>query len=246
MNTEIWKASSSRLVDAHCHLYEFPSEEVEKYQEYRILAVSDNFESSLKTLKLAERFDNVIPCIGLHPWEVRENCLEEVEQILKLAPKALCLGEIGLDKLFTPQTFKLQLKVFSEFLKFSKEYELPVNVHAAGAWREVYDLIRRYDIEKAVFHWYSGPLDLLEEIVGSGYFITINPTVTINKKHMRALQAVELENVLTESDGPYKYRGFYLKPELVKEVVKTIAKVKEVEVENVVAQVYRNLERFLF
>jgi len=242
---EIWKDSSSKLVDAHCHLHEFPDKEIEKYQRYRIIAVSDDLESSLRTLKIAKKFRNVTPCIGLHPWEVGEESWEEARKILELAPKARCLGEIGLDKLFTPQTFKLQLKIFEAFLEVSREYGLPVNLHAAGAWREVYELVRRYSIEKAIFHWYSGPLDLLKEIVDNGYFITINPTVTINRKHMRALQAVELESLLTESDGPYEYRGFHLKPELIQRVIKVIAEVKEVEEKEVVAQVHRNLEVFL-
>lgn len=242
---EIWKDSSSKLVDAHCHLHEFSVEEIERYQRYRIIAVSDDLESSLRTLKIAKKFDNVTPCIGLHPWEVGEKGWEGARKILELAPRAWCLGEIGLDKLFTPQTFNLQLKIFKTFLEASREYGLPVNLHAAGAWREVFELVRRYGIEKAIFHWYSGPLDLLKEIVDNGYFITVNPTVTINRKHMRALQTVELESLLTESDGPYKYRGFYLKPELVSKVVKVIAEVKEVEEEEVIARVYRNLEVFL-
>ncbi len=242
MNTEISRGSSSRLVDAHCHLHEFSLGDIEKYRGYRILAVSDDFNSSLRTLDIAERFDNVLPCIGLHPWEVKEDSLDEVEKICELAPRVRCLGEIGLDKLFTPQTFKLQLRVFSIFLEAAKEYGLIVNLHAAGAWREVYDLVEKHEIEKAIFHWYSGPLDLLEKITDSGYFITINPTVKINKKHMKALEAVEVENLLTESDGPYKYRGFNLKPELVKEVVRVIAEVKNLGVDEVKTQVNKNLD----
>jgi Tat protein secretion system quality control protein TatD with DNase activity len=39
----------------------------------------------------------------------------------------------------------------------------PVLLHARRAWAEVLALLKIHKIEKAVFHWYSGPEDILQE-----------------------------------------------------------------------------------
>ena len=243
---EISRVSSNNkefFVDAHCHLYEFSTVEIEKFGEFKILAVSDDLSSSIKTINLSRIYLNVIPCIGIHPWEINEESVKQLERLKQFLPKIKCLGEIGLDKRFVPKTYKLQLKIFQEFLENARNYNLLVNLHAAGAWREVYNLVKKYDVSRAIFHWYSGPLDLLREIVDSGYCITINPTVVINKKHMQALKQASIENILTESDGPYKYRGFDLRPELIKNTIKVIAQVKNINVEQVKKQILYNFNK---
>jgi len=79
--------------------------------------------------------------------------------------------------------------------------------------------------------------------VDSGYYITINPTVVINKKHMQALKQASIENILTESDGPYKYRGFDLRPELIKNTIKVIAQAKNINIEQVKKQILYNFNK---
>ncbi len=232
--------------DAHCHLHEFDHKEVEEFSDYVIAAVSDDVESSRKTMKLAQERENVIPCFGIHPWVVDKASMSSVSEIEALVSSAelCCLGEVGLDKRFAPQTFSKQVRFFEEFVKMAVEYGAPLNVHAAGAWREVYEILLKRDVERALLHWYTGPLDLLEEVTAKGYFISINPAMEMQKKHMVVAVEVDLKRVLIESDGPYKYRGLRLTPKLIPKTLEGLAKAKKLRVEELRSIVESNFRAF--
>jgi TatD DNase family protein len=232
--------------DAHCHLHEFDEEEVEEFKEYVIAAVSDDVESSRKTMELAQKRENVIPCFGVHPWAIDETSMSSISEIEALVSSSelCCLGEVGLDKRFVPQTFSKQVKFFEEFVKMAVEYGVPLNVHAAGAWREVYEVLLKRDVEKALLHWYTGPLDLLEELTAKGYFISINPAVEMQKKHKVVAMEVNLRKILIESDGPYKYRGLRLTPKLIPRTLEDLAKARKLRVEELRSIVESNFRAF--
>jgi len=153
------------FVDAHCHAYDLPKEELEKYRSYAIIGVSEDYESSLRTIDLSAEYENIVPFIGLHPWNVYKTSETELEKILALADRddVKGLGEIGIDKRIG-KAYQRQREVFERFCEVSYEYDLPLSVHALDSWSEVLEILRKHDVEKAVFHWYSGPTDLLEEI----------------------------------------------------------------------------------
>jgi len=240
-----WR-SRSLYFDAHCHLHEFDEREIEGFEGFVIAAVSDDVESSKETMRMAEEWKNVIPCFGIHPWVVDKASISSVGEIEALVSRTeLCgLGEVGLDKRFVPQTFSRQMKFFEEFVRIAVEYGVPLNVHAAGAWHEVYEVLLRRDVEKALFHWYTGPLDLLEEITTKGYFISINPAMEVQKKHMTVAAEVDLRRVLVESDGPYDYRGLKLTPKLIPKTLESLARVRGLGVEELRSIVEGNFRTF--
>ncbi len=237
-----------RIVDSHIHLYEFSETEIRRFKDYILLAVSDEVSSSYKTISLSLLYENVIPAVGIHPWEVDKASKKDLEKIKELIEKydIKVLGEVGLDKKFVPHIFEKQLEVFKFFLELAKEYDLSLNLHAPDAWREVFDLLIKYDIKKAYFHWYTGPLDLLEEIKNKGYFIGINPAIKIQKKHQEILKHADLKIILTESDGPYDYRGLKLSPNLIELTLEYISKVKNISIEKLKEIIQNNLAKFLY
>ena len=251
MGFELIGSPNMALTDAHCHLYEFSESDIAAYaKSFLIAAVSDDLESSRKTLLIAKRFRSVIPCIGVHPWEVGETPISHLAEIAKLIDShdVHCLGEIGLDKKFSSSTISRQRLFFHEFLRLAKEYQLAVNVHALGAWSEVLSLLRKYDISRAVIHWYTGPTELLNTIKSLGYYIGVNPAIKIQKKMKEVVKAAPLEILLTESDGPYNYRKLKLGPELIRDTIKIIAELKgisEAEVANAIKQNFKSLMKKL-
>ncbi|MCD6421019.1 MAG: TatD family hydrolase [Thaumarchaeota archaeon] len=236
------------LIDAHSHAYDLPRKELEKYRSMRIVSVSEDLESSLKTLSIAEEFPNIIPFIGVHPWRLGEVSGSEVEEVLRLVEKrddVKGIGEVGLDR-EVEESYGRQKEVFKKFCSLASEYDLPVNVHARAAWKDALEILEKLEIEKAVIHWYSGPIELLEEIAQNGYMITINPAVKIQEKHRRVLEEAELNIILTESDSPYRYRGLDLKPEMIRDLIKFISEVKRIDeetLENIIASNFRRLIR---
>ncbi|NPA23764.1 MAG: TatD family hydrolase [Crenarchaeota archaeon] len=234
------------IVDAHCHLHEFQDVTIEKIvREYTIIAVSDDYPSSIRTLELASKYSSVVPCVGIHPWMVDKIDRDEVDKIRKIACEAMCIGEVGLDTKFVPETIERQREIFHEMLKIAKELSLPVNLHCAGTWREVYDLVLKYDVDRANFHWYTGPLELLDEIVEKGFYVSINPAVKIQRKHQEVVRRLPLENMLLESDGPYEYRGIRMEPFLIRETIDMVSRIKSVDPSRVIEICRENAKRFL-
>ncbi len=217
------------LYDAHCHCSELKG----NYDVY-IAAVSMDLKSSLATLSMR----GVLRGVGIHPWNAGNG---ELREVLNLVREADFLGEIGLDYRLSRASKEVQLEYFSSILEAAPEKT--ANVHALDAWRDALNILLRKGVKRAILHWYSGPVELLKEIEGAGYFITINPSVTFQEKHKTVLEKAPLEILLTESDGGYVYRGRLLEPPMVRESLESIAKVKGIGLEDAEKAVERNFKR---
>ncbi|MCS7108494.1 MAG: TatD family hydrolase [Sulfolobales archaeon] len=231
------------LVDAHCHLHEFNDMEVLNYcgnPSLGILAVSDNYTSSLETLKISSKCLNVVPSVGIHPWNVGKVNLGEVEAVLESARNVRFLGEVGIDKRFVPESYEKQVEVLRRFLEYASTNGLGVNLHAAGAWSDALKMLFKYDVKVAIIHWYTGPPELLNDIHSVGYYITVNPAVSLQPKLRDIVSKASLDMILTESDGPYVYRGIRMTPEKVLDVVHEISLIKGVEAQEVFSTILRN------
>ncbi len=238
------------FVDAHVHAHEYGNEILSSYcgsEDLRLIAVSDDYNSSLKTIKLCRACPNMIPSIGIHPWEVgsAEGVNEAMKLLNELGDKVPMLGEVGLDKKFVPNTFNKQLEVFKVFLNYASENGKGLNIHAAGAWNEVLRELERSDVKVAIIHWYTGPQELLKRIVNLGYFIGVNAAIRIQKKMREIARVAPLEVILTESDGPYNYRGMKLGPNLIPGTVRLIAELKGLSTEEVEEAITSNFNRLL-
>ncbi|HIP90055.1 MAG TPA: TatD family deoxyribonuclease [Candidatus Nanopusillus sp.] len=237
-------------VDAHIHLHGFEEKEREillKNREFIFLAVANDVSSSFFNMKLSLLYENVIPAVGIHPWNIEKTKNEDMAKIENIIKRTniKVLGEIGIDKKFVPGTINKQREFFERFLKLAKEYDLSVNLHTPDAWEEVFDILIKYDIKKAYFHWYTGPVSMLEEIQSNQYFVGINPAIFLQKKHQEVLRYADLDNIITESDAPYKYKGIYLHPEKIEEVINYIAERKKVDSKYLKIRLKENLSRFL-
>jgi len=240
-----------KYIDSHCHLYKFNEIEIKrilKNKDIIILSVSEDLDSSLKNLILSQLNENVIPAIGIHPWnieKVNENTFKIIEDIIK-DNKIKILGEIGLDKKFKPETFEKQKEIFEKFLNLAKEYDLNLNLHTPNASNDVFDLLIKYDIKKAYFHWYSGDEKLLEEIIDKGYFIGINVATIINEKYRKYIEITNIKNIITESDGPYNYKGIILHPDMLKDLYKLISDIRKINLEELSNIIQNNFAKFIY
>jgi TatD DNase family protein len=238
--------------DMHVHLHEFSDEELETLasEDITLVAVSEDLETLQRTVEIAGIYDNVIPCAGYHPWNFREN--GRLSEAVEIARRAYhldmnCIGEIGLDKKFVPpETWNAQVEVARLFLRLASELNAYVTLHSPNAWRSLLSILIDVGVEKAMFHWYSGPLDLAYVIINSGYYVSINPALKVQSKHRMIAEKVPLEGIVLESDGPYNYRGLKLHPLMIKETVDIIAKLRGVPREEIINTVRANSERLLF
>ncbi len=242
-----------RYIDAHSHLHEFSDADIQRILEaldILVVAVSDDLESSKRTLQLAREYPGrVKPCVGLHPWSVGEveAPLEQAREIARLAERegVDCIGEVGLDTKFVAETIEKQREVFQVFIEAARELDAFMNLHTAGTWEEVYEFVSKAGVRRANFHWYTGPHHLLEKLRASGYTISVNPAVQIQRKHQEVVKIAPLDMILVESDGPYEYRGLKLSPLMVPQVISEIARIKGVQVSEVEEAILSNAKRVL-
>ena len=220
--------------DAHCH-YSYLKK---KYENFVIAAVSMDYMSSLDTLSL--KSPNILAGVGIHPWKVHE---EELESVLPLIQKADFIGEVGLDYRYAKAGKELQLKYFEKFAEIASVQNKLINVHALDSWEDAFKILQTYNVKRVIFHWYTGPITLLKDIEGAGYFITVNPSVTFQKKHQEVVSRASLDIILTESDGGYEYKGRMLEPIYINEAIKEISKIKGIEEEEVKEVVERNFKK---
>lgn len=240
------------MYDMHCHCSEFEWRELEdileKLRELVIVAVSEDVESLRETIELSNTYrGRIVACAGFHPWLIGERSLGELEEVLRIAYRRgiACYGEVGLDRKFVPQTWDVQVKVFERILREARETSTLLNIHAPDAWADVLALLLDYEIERALFHWYTGPTWLIPAIGEAGYKVSINVALRIQRKHQAIAREAPLEYIVTESDGPYNYRGLRLSPLMIPETIDLIAKLKGVSAVEVREAVARNAERLL-
>jgi TatD DNase family protein len=55
---------------------------------------------------------------------------------------------------------------------------------------------------RGVFHWYSGPLDVLREVLNAGYYVSCTPAVEVSPELRNAMVETPLERILIETDSP--------------------------------------------
>jgi len=242
----------SPLYDAHCHLHEFSDPEIERFitNGYVIIAVSDDLSSSIRTLGIYRKYtNNVIPCIGLHPWNIEKESRENIEHLVSLIDreKPPCIGEVGLDKRFLPESsFEKQAEIFRSFLEVASSIDAVVNIHAVDAWRDALKMVISSGVRRAIFHWFNGPEDVLREIIDVGYMVSINAAIKVQDKHKRIARLADLSSILVEIDGPYNYRGMKLSPDMLGEALSIIAEVKGISREDVERTVERNFRRYIY
>lgn len=254
-----------RFVDAHIHLsdpeyngkVESIIEDARKSNVVALVSNSMNYESSMLSLQLAEQNSGLVyAALGIHPWNIQHLSSNELEQTLDLIfkqgnrrEKVVAIGEIGLDFSYGKEKLKdLQIKVFNEMLQAAEKQSLPVIVHSRRTAPKIMSILSSFNVKKVLFHWFSGPAELLPKILESGYYISEGPPSVYSRRTREVIKLVPLGSLLTETDGPVRFGGpFYGKittPSFIPQVVRAVAEIKGVEENDVASQILKNFTDF--
>ncbi|WP_026726153.1 Qat anti-phage system TatD family nuclease QatD [Flavobacterium sasangense] len=237
------------IIDAHCHidLYPNPRKVLQDCvkADITVLAMTNlpsHFEKgyayfqSLKKIRLA---------LGMHPL-MADSHKDEFGLFLKNIDKTSYIGEVGLD--FSKAgiyTKDIQIDTFSKILKEVSGQKKILSIHSRKAEKEVLELLTNNNIHSAVFHWYSGGLNLIEAILEAGYFFSINPAMVKSVSGRKIISKIPLTRILTESDGPFiEIENRIIEPKDLKIVNEFLAKfhdLKVVEIEKIIKNNFNDL-----
>jgi TatD DNase family protein len=216
-----------------------------------IVAVSANLATCKRTLEWAETYPLIIyPALGIHPTEWYK---DEIQYTLRFIEEhikgCVAIGEIGLDYWnISAKKNKVirenQRAIYVDQLNIARKYNMPVSVHGRGSWRDALDLARKHGPDNIVFHWYSGSLDILTEILDSDYMISATPACEFSKHHRAAIKVTPVENILMETDSPVSYQGKPGEPAQLLITLKHLSKLKDLSEEEVARITTRNAEKF--
>jgi len=105
-------------------------------------------------------------------------------------------------------------------------------------------MVKERKIEKAVFHWYSSSLVLLDEILSRGYLISATPALAYSPPHREAIKRAPIERILLETDTPVSYQGREARPKDVQVSLEEVARLKNLDCSVVAEQTTANASKF--
>ncbi len=237
-------------VDVHAHLDQLGDvsnslEDARATGVRGVVAVGMNVESNQMILKIAEENKGYVhPAIGYHPWELKEEGIQEnLSFIRDHIRDCIALGEIGLDYKVKIKR-EVQWKVFEDLLTIASDFDKPVILHCRFSHHHALRIVKEQKIKRAIFHWYSGPLAVLEEILAMGYFISATPALLYSPPHQEAIKQAPLERILLETDTPVIYQGRESRPKDVRITLGEVARLKGLDFLEVSRRTTRNASSF--
>ena len=100
-----------------------------------------------------------------------------------------------------------QVTILRKLLEKLEGKKKIISVHSRKAEKELFDLLCEYNIPNVIFHWYSGPIDLIPSIISKGYYFSINEAMTISLNGRNIIENIPRDRILTESDAPYNKKA---------------------------------------
>ncbi len=210
--------------DTHCHLdlYEDPNAVaiVAERQHITTIAVTNLPSAYYEAKPHMGRFRHLKLAVGLHPLMALHHSPHEKSLFRRAVLETEFVGEVGLD--FSKQglaTKAEQLVSFEYVLQLLQENIRFVTLHSRQAESAVLDLLKRYNVRPVIFHWYSGPLKVLDSIVEDGHYLSVNTAMTESKHGQSIITRLPYDRILTETDGPFiKFLGNPAQPPHVQNI----------------------------
>ena len=241
------------IVDAHVHLDGFADalpRALEEIARERILtvAVAMDIESWETTRRIADGNGLIIPTFGVHPWRAPRyrGRLAELDAPLAQTP---LVGEAGLDFHWVTdrEWYPAQREVFEYQCHQAARMGKPMNLHTKGGETEILDCLRRYRVPASLVHWYSGPLDLVEDYLSEGAYFTVGVEVFHSPLIQQIARVIPEDRLLLETDNPGGHEWLTKEPgtpRLILRVEQEVAALRGVPSAHLRERTWQNWLRF--
>jgi TatD DNase family protein len=242
------------VIDTHAHLDALDGEAADALARARaagvarVIAVGSGIESCRAALALAEQEDGVFAALGLHPHQAGEVGEVEVAELAELLghPKAVAVGEAGLDHFRDYAPRDRQRELFRAQAELAAELEKPLVVHSRSADEETAAVLTELPAATdVVLHCFSS-LGLLAPALEHGWYVSFAGNVTYPKaRDLRTAAArVPSDRLLAETDSPYlapqPVRGRRNEPANIVHTLAALAEVRSVPSDELEATIDEN------
>ncbi|MBE3071461.1 MAG: TatD family hydrolase [Acidobacteria bacterium] len=245
------------MTDSHCHLADAAyagdlGAVVERARAAGlraalcVLAAGDAGEAE-RAGRVADLWPQAWFAIGAHPHQAREftdrlaRLGADVRELIGATPRAVAIGEIGLDYHYDFSPRDIQRTVFATQVALARDIGLPVIVHTREADPDTISLLRSEGggAVAGVFHCFSSGRELARQALDIGFHVSFSGILTFPRvSALREVAAwVPLDRILVETDCPYlapvPYRGRRNEPAWVTRVAATLAEIRNVPVQTI-------------
>ncbi len=263
------------FADTHCHLNleQFDADRPDVLARARARGVSPilipglTLTSSRQILQLTETTPHLYAAVGVHPNDARTWTTDTLSALRPLAdhPRAVAIGEIGLDYYWDAAPPARQKDILQAQLQLAAEKGLPVVLHSRDknnalegpCLRDLLDILSAWvgALRRAghpladrpgVLHSFSGSLEAAREALQLGFYLGVTGPVTFKnaRERQRITAELPLERLLIETDAPFlaphPHRGQRNEPAFVPLVAGKIATLKAIPLEKVATQTSAN------
>lgn len=254
------------LIDAHSHLDHHliisKIDEVIKRAKNaglrHIITNGINPETNRICLELSKKYD-IIECgMGLYPRDALKKDIEsgyyplktidydadeELSFIRKNKNNIVAVSEVGLD--FVDGESKEQIEDFEKVIKLAQDIGKPVVVHSRKAEQKCIEILESFKMKKVVMHCFSGKKSLVKRIADNGWYLTV-PTIVVRSFQFQDIaKNVPITQLFCETDSPYlsPYKEQMNEPAYVIESYNKIAELKNMDVNEVINNIYMSWQR---
>lgn len=199
------------IIDTHCHydMMDSPEDYIKEVEKTGNIVIGmtnlpSHFDMGFEYIR---EYKKVRLALGFHP-QLADEHKDELPLFTKYMGRTSYIGEIGLD--FSPDyisTRNAQLFCLKYILEELQGKNKIISVHSRRAEKELFSLLLDYNIRNVIFHWYSGPLSLIPEIISEGYYFSINEAMTLSISGKKIIERIPADRILTESDAPFNCKN---------------------------------------
>lgn len=257
-------AFSQPIIETHCHLDYLDAETLDdtlarsaQLNIVRLITIAVSADNLDTVIKIARQHSNIWCTQGIHPHEAAQYTagVDATIRTNLTNDKVIAVGEIGLDYYYEHSDRATQRRVFEQQLDLAAGCAYPVVIHTRDADEDTRAILSNFSSVlpcKGVIHSFTAGQDLAEFCLAEGFSLGFNGITTFNKaENVRDIvRLTPVERILLETDSPYltpvPYRGQQNAPYFLPFIAEKIAELKEMPVEVLLQQVYRNSIELFF
>ncbi len=172
-----------------------------------ILNAGSTLATSMTSLALADKHPFIYAAVGVHPHDAKELDDNSLARLSAMAahPKAVAIGEIGLDYHYDHSPRDVQRARFREQLELAEHVGLPVVIHEREATRDTLDVLAEVPRVNGVFHSYSGSWETAKPLVDKGWYFSFSGVITFKnaRRSHEVIENLPRDRLMIETDCPY-------------------------------------------
>ena len=246
------------FIDSHCHL-DLPcfSEgldnlllQLDQNKITKIIIPSLEASRWEALQLLSKKNPSIYYALGIHPHFVdrfnKGDFTKLDSLILTKDDKCIAIGEIGLDK-FSSVDQSLQESIFIKQLHIAQKENLPIILHCVKKQGRILEILKDNKfVNGAVYHAFSGSLEVANEFIKLGFKLGVGGIITYDSsiKTKETISKVPIESLVLETDAPdmpiYNQETKYNTPLNIITIFNCLAELREESKSVLVAQIYKN------